>query len=51
MPYTILFKRNHFVLPYFTQTWNAYVAACLLKIKKREKRSMPITKTKHVQLF
>ncbi len=35
----------YFDLSYSTQRWNAYVAKNLQLIKKREKRSMPITKT------
>ncbi len=50
MPYHVLFKGVHFVLSYSTQRWNAYVAVDLLKIKT-EKRKMPLTKAKHVQLF
>ncbi len=47
----ILFNGIHFVLSYSTQRLNAYVAGNLFKIKKREKWSMSIAKTKHVQLF
>ncbi len=48
MSYHILFEGVCFVLSYSTHKWNAYVAENLLKIKKREKWSMPITKIKHV---
>ncbi len=49
--YHILFKGIYFVLSYSTQRWTAYVTVNLLKIEKRQKWSMPITKIKHVQLF
>ncbi len=35
----------------FEGVWNAYAAGNLLKIKKREKRSMPVTNKKNVWLF
>ncbi len=44
MSYHIFFEGIHFSLPYSTQRWNAYVAGNLLKITKREKRSIAITK-------
>ncbi len=51
MLYQLLFDGIYFVLSYFTHILNAHVAGNLLKIKKREKWSMLITKIKQVQLF
>ncbi len=51
MSYHILFEGIYFALSYSTHIWNAYIAGNLLKIKKQEKWSMPITRTKHVHLF
>ncbi len=49
MSYHILFEGIFFVLSYSTHIWSAFIAGNLLKIKKREKRSMSIKKTRHVQ--
>ncbi len=46
-----VFEGVKFDLSCSTHIWNAYIGGNLLKIKKQEKGSMPITKTKHVQLF
>ncbi len=51
MSYHILFEGIYSELSYSTHMWNAYVGGNLLKRKKREKWSMPITKENQVQLF
>ncbi len=50
MPHRILLKGIYFDLSFCKQRWNVYAAGNLFKIKRQEKRNIPITKIKHIIL-